>query len=96
MWTDKQEINPMEVVGGKHCGLEECKQYDFLPFFCETCGIDYCCKHRGRASHGCEQIMSRREAAKPPVVAPVFTGDEKICPKCKQPVLGTGSDWWVG
>jgi len=40
---------------GAHCDLSECKQHDFLPFKCSSCGGTFCLDHRTFDAHGCKK-----------------------------------------
>eukprot|EP00163_Fabomonas_tropica_P002507 TRINITY_DN1191_c0_g1_i1.p1 TRINITY_DN1191_c0_g1~~TRINITY_DN1191_c0_g1_i1.p1 ORF type:complete len:387 (+),score=79.50 TRINITY_DN1191_c0_g1_i1:1130-2290(+) len=42
----------MEYIG-RHCGVKDCKQLDFLPFKCEGCKVDFCHEHRKFDDHTC-------------------------------------------
>ncbi|KAI8853879.1 hypothetical protein BC829DRAFT_381545 [Chytridium lagenaria] len=41
----------MEI--GTHCGIEDCKTLDFLPFNCNHCSTTYCLNHRLPQNHKC-------------------------------------------
>lgn len=45
----------MDVLKGKHCSFDECKQFDFLPFECEACHKTYCLQHRLQKDHKCTE-----------------------------------------
>jgi len=44
----------MDVLKGDHCAVSTCKQFDFLPFKCDSCGKTYCLDHRGQSAHNCD------------------------------------------
>ena len=45
----------MEFVdSGARCYVVTCKQQDFLPFVCDTCGKKLCLMHRAYVAHGCD------------------------------------------
>eukprot|EP01112_Ceratiomyxa_fruticulosa_P017432 TRINITY_DN5428_c0_g1_i1.p1 TRINITY_DN5428_c0_g1~~TRINITY_DN5428_c0_g1_i1.p1 ORF type:complete len:168 (+),score=25.73 TRINITY_DN5428_c0_g1_i1:157-660(+) len=37
-----------------HCGFDECKQLDFLPFECNRCNGKFCLDHRTYNDHKCK------------------------------------------
>jgi len=45
----------MDVLKGKHCSFDECKQFDFLPFQCEACNKTFCLQHRLQRDHKCTE-----------------------------------------
>merc|ERR1712138_298123 len=40
---------------GAHCSF--CKQHDFLPFKCESCGFSFCLKHKDASKHECTHSL---------------------------------------
>eukprot|EP01083_Nonionella_stella_P024299 67160_1 len=44
----------MDVLKGKHCFMDECKQFDFLPFTCDSCKKTFCLDHRAQQAHKCK------------------------------------------
>lgn len=49
---------------GVHCKF--CRQLDFLPFKCSSCGFEYCADHRSRDAHRCTGIEeSKKDEIKP-------------------------------
>ncbi|XP_025025144.1 AN1-type zinc finger protein 1 isoform X2 [Python bivittatus] len=53
-----------ELDIGKHCGVEECKQLDFLPFVCDGCSGVFCIQHRSRPAHGCSEANLKNKNMK--------------------------------
>ncbi|CAL8399605.1 unnamed protein product [Arctogadus glacialis] len=47
-----------ELDIGQRCDTEFCKQQDFLPFGCDSCGGVFCIEHRSRSSHSCPEKPS--------------------------------------
>jgi len=58
---------------GKNCSEVTCKQRDFLPFTCQSCGKVFCLDHRSQSAHQCNQADR---------------GDKKvmICPICQKTI----------
>jgi|AntRauTorckE6833_2_1112554.scaffolds.fasta_scaffold87462_2 predicted nucleic acid binding AN1-type Zn finger protein len=46
---------------GKHCDLKNCRQLDFLPFYCRDCKKYYCKDHSYKKDHKCEKKVIRKE-----------------------------------
>jgi len=65
----------MDVLKGKHCAMDECKQFDFLPFKCDGCSKMYCLEHRTQKAHKCISIPSEKNNILPK------------CPLCNKYVL---------
>ena len=38
---------------GSHCSYPWCRQFDFLPFKCFSCGLNFCLNHRDQRAHEC-------------------------------------------
>ncbi|OPJ83606.1 AN1-type zinc finger protein 1 [Patagioenas fasciata monilis] len=53
-----------ELELGKHCGVPECRQLDFLPFVCDGCSGVFCLQHRSRDAHGCSEVNIRNSSVK--------------------------------
>ena len=47
---------------GAHCTY--CKQHDFLPFKCESCGLKFCLKHKDAEKHECTHLYCKHEGKK--------------------------------
>jgi len=70
----------MDVLKGKHCAFEECKQFDFLPFWCESCQKTYCSNHRTQKDHKCPKLDDENTNIVPK------------CPICNQMILVNKND----
>uniref|UniRef100_A0A1W7RBE7 ZFAND1 protein n=1 Tax=Agkistrodon contortrix contortrix TaxID=8713 RepID=A0A1W7RBE7_AGKCO len=53
-----------ELEIGQHCGVEECKQLDFLPFVCDGCSGVFCIQHRSRSAHSCSEANLKNKNMK--------------------------------
>ncbi|KAL1996349.1 hypothetical protein VTN49DRAFT_114 [Thermomyces lanuginosus] len=40
---------------GRNCDYQYCRQLDFLPFRCASCGGTFCLQHRTEAAHECQK-----------------------------------------
>jgi len=65
----------MDVLKGKHCSWDECKQFDFLPFTCDGCRKVFCLAHREQSAHKC------------PAMKPEQANILPRCPICNKLVL---------
>ncbi|KEP66750.1 UNVERIFIED_CONTAM: transcription factor C2H2, putative [Hammondia hammondi] len=52
---------------GEHCGYPECRQLDFLPFFCNGCSTFYCLEHRSQTAHRCCKGSGAGDSVQDPV-----------------------------
>ena len=64
----------MDVLKGDHCYLDDCQQFDFLPFTCDGCNKVFCLHHRSQNAHKC-------------TAAPEMKNVLPICPICRKYVL---------
>eukprot|EP00485_Elphidium_margaritaceum_P006295 CAMPEP_0202704698 /NCGR_PEP_ID=MMETSP1385-20130828/17336_1 /ASSEMBLY_ACC=CAM_ASM_000861 /TAXON_ID=933848 /ORGANISM="Elphidium margaritaceum" /LENGTH=291 /DNA_ID=CAMNT_0049362783 /DNA_START=18 /DNA_END=893 /DNA_ORIENTATION=- len=65
----------MDVLKGKHCSVDECKQFDFLPFNCSLCDKTFCLQHREQSAHKCTALAQEKNNILPK------------CPLCNKYVL---------
>lgn len=77
---------------GQRCDLENCKQYDFLPFKCKYCKKKFCLEHRFYDNHFCKgkinSIKNIKEKDKqiynPCIVCGKSNKIEIKCKRCNQ------------
>jgi predicted nucleic acid binding AN1-type Zn finger protein len=68
---------------GSQCGLDSCKQLDFLPFACESCGQTFCKDHYLDKDHPCDHSL----------VVEKTDNIAADCPLCQQLVVAqSGQD----
>ena len=88
------EMDPTDLESiGAHCAF--CRQKDFLPFRCESCGDKFCLEHRTESSHYCPKegayARARAEAARADTngnatAKPTIYNHDSQCadPKCRE------------
>ncbi|XP_053103168.1 AN1-type zinc finger protein 1 isoform X4 [Hemicordylus capensis] len=83
-----------ELEIGQHCGIEQCRQLDFLPFVCDGCSGVFCLEHRSRTAHDCSEVNLKTEEVKPDnhkfFMCTYKSCDGKelvpvLCPYCEKP-----------